>query len=307
MWHYILTDVSENTHQDPKSSEVFQFIRAALHGAGLNTLTAREPYFHSAAQAASGIFDGVEVGIDLAVSIVISSTLDDASLPSCKFDGPGGQYLHSGMDDEVYLGLNVRQEPAEEDARRRKLTICISDAPSPYLQMTDVAADPALDDTAWLHITRRVEREKLFALERWANGPYGETGYVLRQHDDVTRLASSLHPRAGLALFSAESFISVETAQEALSKPTSQQTGAGPENRLVYQTNDQQAFVVADFHGLRDLERLLTGAPPGSKPLVFVAPTFTAWHPPTVETYVCPDSDGVIRSGLGYHLREQDD
>ncbi|MGO4755418.1 hypothetical protein AB4212_43630, partial [Streptomyces sp. 2MCAF27] len=61
------------------------------------------------------------------------------------------------------------------------------------------------------------------------------------------------------------------------------------------------------FQGLRELDALLTEIPESGKPRVLAAPPFVTWHPPEVETYVCPDADGVVRSGLGYHVHEPED
>ncbi|MEE1812229.1 hypothetical protein [Streptomyces sp. BE133] len=307
MWHYVLHGANHNMRKSGKTSAASNFISESLNGAGLNRLAIREPYFHSKEQADQGLYDGAEVDLEFATRMILAATMDDESMPWCQFEGTGGQYVNIGLDGEVYLGLSTRQETAEGAARRHGFFIDISSTQSPYLSLPGNSIDPVLDKKAWLHIFKRAEREPVFALERWANGPYGELGHMLREHGDVARMADFMHPRAGLALFSAQMLVPVDEARTALLGPEANQAGAGPDLHLVYQTAAQQPLNAVGFQSLRELDSLLDAVSEASKPRVLAAPAFVAWHPPTVETYVCPDADGVVRSSLGYHVDEPDD
>lgn len=302
MWHYVLDSADESAiHGD---SAFAHFIRDSLRGDSVLSLTVREPYFSSAAQAEQGFFDGSVVDLDSALPMILAAVVDDESWPSGRFEGPVGQYVITGLDGEVYLGLTERQEAAERAARTRGLVVHIGDGPPSYLGLPGEAVDPALDDTVWSNIAERVEGEPVLALERWANGRYGELGHLLRSREDVAHLAETIHPRAGLALFPARAMAPADEVRTKLSGISTK--WAQPESRLVYQQNPHRPLAVVSFFSLRELDALLAGLPESSEPSVLEPPKFEAWLPPEVETYVLPDTDGIVRSRLGYHIREPD-
>lgn len=304
MWHYVLDSADESVLYGGEDSAVAHFIRDSLRGDSVLSLTVREPYFSSAAHAEQGLFDGSAGDLDSALPMILAAVVDDDSWPSCRFEGTAGQYVIIGLDGEVYLGLTVRQDAAERAARRRGLIVHISDSPPPYLSLPGDAVDPVLDDTVWSNIAKRVEGEPVLALERWANGRYGEQGHMLRSREDVAHLTETIHPRAGLALFSARAIVPTDEVRAKLSGASTKR--AQPESRLVYQRDRHRPLAVVSFFSLRELDALLTGLPESSEPFVLEPPTFEAWFPPEVETYVLPDTDGVVRSRLGYHVREPD-
>ncbi|MGO4758324.1 hypothetical protein AB4212_58625, partial [Streptomyces sp. 2MCAF27] len=96
MWHYILYGANESVRQHGADSGVCYFVGEALRGAGLTELKVRELYFYSVAQADQGLYDGAGVDLEFAIAMILAGAADDKSLPSCKFEGPAGQYVNIG-------------------------------------------------------------------------------------------------------------------------------------------------------------------------------------------------------------------
>lgn len=297
MWHYVVPSAGAEGNSDVVSL----FLTQALREAGIDRLAAREPRFHSAEQADEGLMDGDEVAADRAVRMLVTAAAGDRDLPDARFEAPGEQYAMAGLDYEVYLGLTVRPEQAVKRAQDHGLEMALASEPSPYLGQPGESTDPPLTAEVWETLAERVGREPLFALQRWAQGRYGELGHFLRNADDVRRMAASIRPRAGVAIFSAGLIHPLAEIHDILASTPDDL--ARRELNLIYERGGPWPVAV-NFRDLRGLEQRLAEVPAGAELTVLAAPPFADWEPPIVTAFVQADPDGVVRSRLGYHLIE---
>ncbi|GLW90574.1 hypothetical protein Aglo03_13900 [Actinokineospora globicatena] len=266
-----------------------RLLPVVLRAAEIHRFEVREPYLETPEQVAAGPFEGQFVNQDLAERMVLAAAADDTSFPHARLQAADGQYLMAGLDGEVFLGVTAELAvPGVEAAAW----------PPRAVEYPEVPLDPPLDDGAWRSIAARVASGPLFALERWALGPFGERGHLLRGAADVARLSEVVRPRAGLAVFSAELLVDVASLGAALDDPLDSLYRSSPS--VVYPADDQP-WLVRGFHLPRELPPLLA---PGA--LLLVAPPFDDWEPPAVECYVRPEPDGTVRSGLAYHIADPD-
>ena len=186
-------------------------------------------------------------------------------------------------------------------AQGRGLEVVLVGEPSPYLDQPGRSTDPPLTAEVWERLVERADADPLFALQRWAHGRYGELGHFLRGGADVRRMAASIRPRAGVAVFSADLVRPVSEVREILSTTPGELSRR--ELNLVYERGGPWPVAV-NFRDLRSLEQRLGEVPAGAGPSILVAPKFADWEPPAVTAFVLPDPDGVVRSRLGYHLLE---
>jgi hypothetical protein len=303
MWHYVLPSAHSLTVRDGVESAAIRFVVSALRGSGLDRLAVREVYVYSAEQADVAPYDGDVVELEVAARMVTAAAADDRSAPNARLEGPVGQYVVTGQEGEIYLGLTVRQEAAEQDAREHGCEVVVEERPPVYLDLPGTALDPPWDDAGRQDLAGRLQAGPAFVLERWAFGRHGELGHFLTGREDIVRLSTSIRPRAGLAVFPAALVTPVDTVRRSLADPSGELSHA--ELRLVYRKDDRlHAALSFDYEW--QLDAMLTGAPAGSEPKILVAPPFMAWAPPAVDAYVCADGDGVVRSRLGYHHQDPD-